>query len=161
MDVKDLIVNQLEFSFETEDWQPPLKVALEGLTAEQASWKPEGIAVNTIWETASHILYYKERLLAQLQGETYPHPIESNDDTFTSGQSEEAWRAFVTRCSDNHERLTQLISNFQEEDLHKEYKGKTFAKMISSINMHDAYHTGQIIQIRKLQGSWVANRSFS
>jgi uncharacterized damage-inducible protein DinB len=161
MDLKNLIVKQLEFSYETEDWQPPLKVALEGLTAEQANWKPEGVAVNSIWETASHILYYKEWLLAQLQGETYSNPVGSNDDTFTSEHSEEAWQAFVSRCKDNHDQLTELITSFQEEDFHKEFKGKTYAKMISSINMHDAYHTGQIIQIRKLQGSWVANRSFS
>lgn len=55
--------------FGTEDWYPPLKDALTGLTAEEANWKPEGVAVNSIWETASHILFYKERLLAQLQGE--------------------------------------------------------------------------------------------
>lgn len=55
--------------FGTEDWYPPLKDALTGITAEQANWKPEGVAVNSIWETASHILFYKERLLAQLQGE--------------------------------------------------------------------------------------------
>jgi hypothetical protein len=32
---------------------------------------------------------------------------------------------------------------------------------LTSIILHDAYHIGQIIQIRKLQGSWPANRSFS
>ncbi|PEL73618.1 serine/threonine protein phosphatase, partial [Bacillus toyonensis] len=25
---------------------------------------------------------------------------------------------------------------------------------------HDAYHTGQIIQLRKLQGSWPTHRSY-
>ncbi|HDR8182963.1 TPA: hypothetical protein QC116_006303 [Bacillus thuringiensis] len=29
-----------------------------------------------------------------------------------------------------------------------------------NILLHDAYHTGQIVQLRKLQGSWPAHRSY-
>jgi uncharacterized damage-inducible protein DinB len=160
MELKDLILKQLEFSFDTEDWYPPLKDALEGVTAEQANWRPEGVAVNTIWETASHILYYKERLLAQLQNETFSNSVQSNDETFESQNTESAWKEIVTRFKENHEKLEKLISSFNEEDFDKDYKGSSYSEMISSISMHDAYHTGQIIQIRKLQGSWVAKRAF-
>lgn len=159
MNVKDLIQKQLEFSYKIEDWYPPLKDALEGLTADQASWKPEGIAVNSIWETATHILYYKERLLAQLRGETFSS-VQSNDDTFVSQNSEEAWQELLTRFDENHDKLERLLSSFSVEDFSKKYKDNSYAKMISSINMHDAYHSGQIIQIRKLQGSWAAKRAF-
>ncbi|WP_442598583.1 DinB family protein [Neobacillus sp. D3-1R] len=159
MQLKELIQKQLEFSYGTEDWYPPLKDALTGLTAEQANWKPEGVAVNSIWENASHILFYKERLLAQLQGETFQHSAQDNDDTFQYC-TELAWEEMLVRCNDNQNKLEKLIGSFTEEDFNKEFNGKSFSKMISSINMHDAYHTGQIIQIRKLQGSWPEKRAF-
>ncbi|HYK74833.1 MAG TPA: DinB family protein [Pseudoneobacillus sp.] len=160
MQTKELLLKQLEYTFHTEDWYPPLKDSLEGLTADQANWKPQGVAVNTIWETVSHILYYKERLLVQLQGETFENSVQSNDDTFTAQNSEDEWNAMLSRLFENHNQLEKLISSFNEEDFNKEFKGSKFAKMISSINLHDAYHTGQIIQIRKLQGSWAAKRAF-
>jgi uncharacterized damage-inducible protein DinB len=158
MNLKELLLKQLVYSYETEDWYPPLKVALEGLTAEQANWKPEGVAVNSIWETANHILYYKERLVAQLQGEAYSNI--DNDKTFDTQTNETDWQKLLARFNDNQQKLENLLNSYKEEDFNRQFKGYSFAKMISSINMHDAYHTGQIIQIRKLQGSWVAKRAF-
>lgn len=157
MQMKDLLMKQLEFTFNTEDWYPPLKDALNGLTEEQANWRPEGVAVNTIRENISHILYYKERLLVQLLGETFNNAAQNNDDTFTSPYT---WKEMLDRLYVNHEKLEKLIGSFNEEDFNKELKGYSYAKLISSINMHDAYHTGQIIQIRKLQGTWAAKRAF-
>ena len=95
MDVKELLMKQVEASFSTEDWYPPLRMAIEGVTADQATWRPEGIAVNTIWETASHLLYYKERLLARLQGTPFNQSVESNDETFTYQGTETEWGEFL------------------------------------------------------------------
>lgn len=114
--------------------------------------------VNSIWETANHILYYKERLVAQLQGEAYSNI--DNDKTFDTQTNETDWKKIPTRFNDNQQKLENLLSSYKEEDFNRQFKGYSFAKMISSINIHDTYHTGRIIQIRKLQGSWVAKRAF-
>lgn len=160
MSVHDLLLKQLDYSSKTEDWYPPLKAALEGLSEEQANFRPTGEAANTIWEIASHILFYKERLLVWLKGEWFISDIKSNDDTFTAFVREETWQSFIKRVEQNSEELERIVNSLSEEDLKKEHKGKNYAQMISSINLHDAYHTGQIIQIRKLQGSWPDKRSF-
>lgn len=36
--------------FDQEGWYPPFVPALDGVTSEEAVWKPEGEAVNSIWE---------------------------------------------------------------------------------------------------------------
>ncbi|EEL34276.1 hypothetical protein bcere0019_27360 [Bacillus cereus Rock3-28] len=41
----------------------------------------------------------------------------------------------------------------------KELKKYTWQQYMN-ILLHDAYHTGQIIQLRKLQGSWPTHRSY-
>lgn len=158
MNLQELLSKQVDYSFKNEDWYPPLKAALEGLTAAQANWKPDGVAINTIWENASHILYFKERLVVHIKGEEFKNIVQSNDDTFTSNHSDKDWKEFLIRVHKNHDELQNLLSKLNEKDLLKEFKGRSFAKMISSINMHDAYHTGQIIQIRKLQGTWAPKR---
>ena len=58
----DLLLNALDSTFDKESWYAPFKHAIEGLTAEQAMWKPSGGATNTIWENVNHLIYYKERL---------------------------------------------------------------------------------------------------
>ena len=44
--------------------------------------------------------------------------------------------------------LEKTIQNADEMSL------KSWAETISNISTHNAYHTGQIIFVRKLQGSW-------
>ena len=36
----DLLLNKLDSTFDKESWYAPFKHAIEGLTAEQAMWKP-------------------------------------------------------------------------------------------------------------------------
>ena len=44
--------------------------------------------------------------------------------------------------------LEKIIQNADETSL------KSWAETIGNISTHNAYHTGQIIFVRKLQGSW-------
>ncbi|MGE7057310.1 DinB family protein, partial [Paenibacillus glucanolyticus] len=50
--------------------------------------------------------------------------------------------------------LRQKIEQMPEEEITES------PQRIASLITHDAYHTGQIIFLRKLQGSWPAKRSF-
>ena len=61
-----------------------LKTALDGVTAEQAAWKPAG-ADNSIWENVNHIIFWTERWLQRYRGElNEPQDVE-NKGTFKSG----------------------------------------------------------------------------
>ncbi|MCS7462153.1 hypothetical protein N0M98_18605 [Paenibacillus doosanensis] len=41
-----------------------------------------------------------------------------------------------------------------DQKLQKELDGITIYQWVSDLALHDIYHTGQIVFIRKLQGSW-------
>lgn len=160
----ELLLHELEITYEREGWFPPLKDALAGVTAEQASWRASGVAANTIWETLNHLLYYKERILARLRGEDMPYTAEDNDATFVQtgdANDEKAWLAAVKRAEEVHRGFYEYLKGRQEEDFDVLMRNEPIGLTLTSIILHDAYHIGQIIQIRKLQGSWPANRSFS
>ncbi|MGG5785304.1 DinB family protein [Bacillus albus] len=152
----DLLLNVLDSTFDKESWYAPFKHAIEELTAEQATWKPSGEATNTIWENVNHLIYYKERLAANLEGREWTHNLDGNDTFYLTEQSNDdmEWNK-VVECSENAQRnLRQVLSAISEKELEQNsLEGK-----LLDIMLHDAYHTGQIIQLRKMQGSWPANR---
>ncbi|MBA4493918.1 DinB family protein [Paenactinomyces guangxiensis] len=164
MSRKEMILDCINQAFNEEAWYPPLEQALKGVTSTQACWRPEGKAANTIWENVNHLLIYKERLLARLSGKAESFSMLSdNDDTFfqSSPDDEAAWQAVVSRTIEVHQALKQKLLSLQESELDTPSPVLPVWQQVTNIVLHDAYHTGQIVQIRKLQGSWPEQRSFS
>lgn len=162
MNVARLLLDGWDASYEKEGWYPPLRDALKGLTAEQAAWRPEGSAVNTIWENVNHLIFYKERLWKRWTGEETGYPAGvTNDDTFAvESRTEEAWQETLARLDAVHRGIRSLLAAASGEELERQIPGKPIETWIYDLLVHDAYHTGAIIQLRKLQGSWPARRSF-
>jgi hypothetical protein len=53
-----------------------------------------------------------------------------------------------------------LLSAMSDADFDRLFSQTSLGLSTFNIIMHDAFHTGQIVQTRKLQGSWPARRSF-
>ncbi len=159
----DLLLRGWAHAYDKEDWYPPLKDALNGLTAAQAGWRPTGEAANTIWENVNHLIYYKKRLLELLIGAEPDHSTSSNDDTFqtqiTHG-TEQDWHNTLAELESVHQKIGDELSSKTDEDMSFLIRNHPLGYRVNSIILHDAFHTGQIVQIRKLQGSWPARRSF-
>ncbi|NBD23228.1 DinB family protein [Paenibacillus glycinis] len=162
MSKTELLLRGWDYAYGQEDWYPPLSDALNGLTAEQAHWRPEGGHVNTVRETVQHLIFYKERLLKRLTGEerAYPEGV-TNDDTFAVPAASQAdWNDALDRLRAIHAGIRAQLAGWTEEDFERKLPTTTFGNWAHSLAMHDAYHTGQIIMVRKLQGSWPERRSF-
>lgn len=156
MNRTDLLLRILDTTYEKESWYAPLKPAIEGLTAEQASWRTDGEATKTIWENVNHLTYYKERLTAQLEGREWNQTLDGNETFYLTEQinDEKEWRAVVERVETAHRGLREAVSKTTDEMLEED----SLEEKLLDIMLHDAYHTGQIIQLRKMQGSWPSHR---
>lgn len=158
----ELLLHGWDRAYGIEDWYPPLKDALQGVTWEQANWRPGQGAANTIWENVNHLIFYKERLLRRLTGEekAYPPGI-GNDDTFGgTGEDEDAWQATLAKLESVHAAIRGKLADMEKKDFDRKLPKTPFGLWVNSLNMHDAYHTGQIVLLRKMQESWPASRSF-
>ncbi|TGB03599.1 DinB family protein [Halobacillus salinus] len=154
MSRNELLLNVLDSTFDKEHWYAPFKNATEGLTAEQATWTPSGESTKSIWENVNHLLYYKERLAVTMEGGEWKNDLDG-DETFhltDQPQSDEEWNQVVERAKEAHHRLRQVLSETSDSEL------ESLEQKLLDIMLHDAYHTGQIIQLRKMQGSWPSNR---
>ncbi|CAG9614998.1 hypothetical protein BACCIP111899_04232 [Bacillus rhizoplanae] len=162
MNRTESLLQNWDFCYDKEDWYPPLADALKVLTAEQADWRPAGEHANTIWETVEHLIFYKERLLKRITGEEsqYPEGL-TNDDTFAvASKTESDWEATQNRLKSVHLGIRERITNLNVDQLQALVTNRPLDEWLNSLILHDAYHTGQIILIRKLQGSWPSRRSF-
>lgn len=151
----EFLLNVLDSTFDKENWYAPLKAAIEGLTAKEASFRPPGEATKSIWENVNHLIYYKERLVATLEGKEWTR-IDGNDTFFITKQTEDDgdWYLTIDRAENVHNKLKGILREMSSEEL----KENALESNLIDIFLHDAYHTGQIMLLRKMQGLWPSHR---
>lgn len=158
-----LLLTLWAYGWDDEQWFVPLAKALEGVGAAEAAWQPAG-GGNTIWQTVNHLNFYNERMLCRLTGTTAPAGPGSNTATFSEpGDPADAagWQATLDRTRSIAEGMRAALARLSDADLDGPWppSGKsTVGTELARWLMHDAYHTGQIVLLRKQQGSWPAER---
>jgi uncharacterized damage-inducible protein DinB len=161
---KETLLKQYDRCWNENGWFVAVRNALEGLTAVQAIWDPEG-STNSIWETLAHISYYNNAYLQRFKGVDYKYDITDNDETFRSGDlSEAAWRAEVAKFDTIMTEWRSLLEAAGEAKFDQSVSAEnpaTWADLIANVNAHNAYHGGQILLLRKLQGSWDSKKGVS
>jgi uncharacterized damage-inducible protein DinB len=144
--LKSVLLEQLKTTHDKENWFAPVNKALAGVTAEQATWT-DGSGNHSIGQLANHLLFWNERQLQKFQGEKVAPFSGNNDETFNSF-SKEQWAETVKKLNDVLSGIEKAVQEADDASL------KEWAETIANISAHNAYHTGQIIYVRKLQKSW-------
>jgi uncharacterized damage-inducible protein DinB len=153
-----MLVAQMTVCYDVNGWFVALKNTLDGLTATEAAWKPEGVD-NSTWEIVSHLNFYNYAYCERFKGVDYKYPVDDNDATFTAAAEadESAWADEVARLDAVMNEFRDLIKQADESKFDEPVSAENPAKwkaLISTINAHNAYHAGQIMLLRKMQGSW-------
>ncbi|MFC5450765.1 DinB family protein [Paenibacillus aestuarii] len=151
------LVLQWDHIWEKEEWIVPVSVALNGLTAKEAAYKPVGGA-NSIWQTLNHMNYYNERLVSRLTGSAFDKSASNNEETFGppgNPDDAESWQATVKHAHAIAKQLRAAIGALTDADLSRPYgASSTLGQELPLWILHDAHHAGQIVLIRKLLGAW-------
>lgn len=146
--LRQVLVDQLKSTHTKKDWFVPVNVAIEGVTAEQAMWKDKS-GNHSIGQLTKHLLFWNERQLVTFKG-LKPADFNGNNDETFSSFDKNSWNETVKKLD---QVLTDLETLIQGAD---EAKLKEWAPTVANISTHNAYHTGQIVFVRKLQNSWDA-----
>jgi uncharacterized damage-inducible protein DinB len=155
---KGNLLKQFATCYDENGWFVAVRKVIEGVTAEQAAWKPDGTN-NSIWESLAHLTYYNNAYVLRFKGEKYEYKVSTNDETFEAPDSptEEDWQGEVDRFDRVMTEFRSLIEVADEAKFDQPVSEKnkaSWAELILNINAHNAYHGGQMLLIRKLQGSW-------
>lgn len=162
--MREMLLEQFTAAFDQNTWFVALKNTLEGVTAADAVWKPEGVD-NSIWEIVSHLNYYNYAYIERFRGVDYQYPSDDNDATFVAGEmNENKWRAETEKLNAILSQFRDLIADAEESKFEEPVSASNSAKwrtLISNISAHNAHHGGQIVLLRKLQGSWDPSKGVS
>ena len=145
--LKSILLEQFKTTHDNQDWFVPASKAVAGLTAEQASWK-DGKGNHSIAQLVSHLIFWDQSNLARLQGKPAPKYGGKNDETFDINVNKETWDQMV-------KDLDRVLADWEKAiEAADDATIQKWAPTIAHVSAHNAYHTGQILYIRKLQGSW-------
>jgi uncharacterized damage-inducible protein DinB len=155
----DVLADQLLANANDPSWYVPFSESVAGLSEEEAFWKPNEES-HSIAEMVQHLLYWNETWQKRYQNShvNAVPPLGSNDESFAIPEN----RTF----SDIKEQLLEVLLQWQglliqeklEGDVDGFPEGARWWAVIGNLSTHNAYHIGQIIYVRKLQGSWKKNR---
>jgi uncharacterized damage-inducible protein DinB len=100
-----------------------------------------------VGQLAYHIWYWDNRSLQQFKGEK-PAPFDGNNnetfDSFTAAQ----WDDLVKKLNQVLTDWDKAVETADDQTIAKN------ASLIAHVGAHNAYHIGQILYVRKLEGVW-------
>jgi len=144
--LKSILLEQLRSTHNKAEWFVPANTAVEGLTAEQATWT-DGKGNHSVGQLAYHLVFWNKQELAKFKGETPVKFSGNNDDTF-NGFDPKKWDETV-------KELDQVLTDWEKAiEAADDAKLKQWASGIAHTGTHNAYHIGEIVMVRKEQGSW-------
>lgn len=151
--LRDELIKALQW----EDAHAGFRKAVEGLTEERLGIKTSNLPYS-IWQLAEHIRITQHDIVEFSIGKDYKHlqwpghywPVHA------SPASMEDWHHTLEAIHTDRQRVIGLVGD-PNHDLFAPFphgSGQHLFREAILIIDHEAYHTGQIILIRKLLGDW-------
>jgi len=142
-------LNDLEqFTTGKNFWQASLLKQIEGLTMQQALYKPSPDR-HGIWQIVRHIAYWKYWALTYLNENKKLNAKEDNWAPMPEVQTEETWQEEIENLRKLNEDCISSAAKLGDEIFNSSDERIVFFRQLL---YHDSYHTGQIGFLRAMQG---------
>jgi uncharacterized damage-inducible protein DinB len=144
--LKGVLLEQLRSTHNEQQWFVSGNTAIQGLTAEQARWT-DGKGNHSVGQLTYHLVFWNKRSLTKFKGEKPEKFSGNNDETFNNFTAKQ-WSDLVKQFDQGMTDWEQAVEAADDATIAKN------ASLIAHIGTHNAYHIGQIVFVRKAQGSW-------
>jgi uncharacterized damage-inducible protein DinB len=135
----------------------PLEQALEGITFEMAGQKPAQLPYS-LWQLIEHLRIAQWDILDFSRNPNY-QTIKWPDDYWPKEKApadEEALQQSLQSIRNDLKAMIQLVED-PANDLYAPFphgNGQTLLREAMLVAEHNAYHTGQIVTVRRFLGDW-------
>ena len=144
-----ILLEQFNACFDQSAWFASAKSVLENLSAEDAVWKPSN-EIHSVCEIIMHLNFYNNKHLRRFK----ELEITNNAHEIAETYSNEGWQNALDEFNSIMFEWKTLIESVTEAKLAKD----DWSSIIAHINIHNAYHIGQIVIVRKLKNNWNAEQ---
>jgi uncharacterized damage-inducible protein DinB len=150
MTLKAVLLEQLRTTHNKAEWFVPANTAVAGLTPAQASWTDKS-GNHSVGQLATHLVFWDRESLAKFKGEK-PAKFDGNNDETFNNFDEKSW-------NDTVKQLDLVMTDWEQAvESADDAKVALWASTIAHVGAHNAYHIGQMVYVRKLQGVWDPNK---
>jgi len=137
-----------------------LEDAFNNISYSLLGERPENLPYS-IWQLAEHIRIAQWDILEFSRNAKHICPKWPDEywPKETSPKSEDAWKECVSNIKENRKSFIDLVKNSGDK-LYKPFEhgdGQTLLKEALVLADHNAYHTAEIIVIRRLLNDWKNN----
>ncbi|MEP7380779.1 MAG: DinB family protein [Gemmatimonadota bacterium] len=154
------LVHLLDAAFHGPAWHgPSLKLALRGVRADRALWRP-GAGRPNAWEHALHCAIGKQKVANRLEPTRrlrFPRQLTSAwwaaaPRLSDAAARERAWREDLALLDDSHQRLIETLARIKVARLQDRHARSRFVlgEHIAGLALHDSYHAGQVALVLRL-----------
>ena len=148
--LKGVLLEQLRTTHNEKDWYVPVMVAVDGITPEQANWT-DGKGNHSVGQLTYHLLYWDRYALQDFKGEKHEKFSGNNNETFNNFDAKQ-W-------ADTVHQLDEVMTDWEKAvEAADDAKLAKNASLVAHVGAHNAYHIGEIVVVRKEQGSWDASK---
>ncbi|MCF7755036.1 DinB family protein [Paenibacillus xylanexedens] len=155
MSYKTILIDQLNACYHDKSWFIPLHDILTDLNAAEAAYvKNEG--EHSIWAIVNHLIFWNEKWLERYIAEQVDGQNSvNNEDTFdidTSNLNDVEWSMTLHRLKTVFSDWNKALEDSEEHKLTREipaYFNAPWWGVVSNLCIHNAYHIGQIMLLKK------------
>jgi uncharacterized damage-inducible protein DinB len=151
MTLAEAFADQIEKSITGPAWYGLSVVeAISDVNAEEALFRlDEGS--HSIWQQVWHLNNWIGVFHNRLNGKETPWLPEEEDWPSTEGLNEREWKKTQATMIESHKGFVEVARKLSDSQLNEQVPGKdySFGFMLQGITQHVAYHTGQIVLVKK------------
>jgi len=155
MDQHQILINELIKLLEGGGAHANFDEAIEGISLETLGKKPANLPYS-IWQLVEHIRIAQWDMLEFSKGENHNSPPwpEGYWVSNVAPADESEWKKSIRQINDDRNTYIELLKH---RDIYKAFPhgdGQSVLREALQIADHNAYHTAEIIIIRRLLGDW-------
>jgi len=151
----DILISELVKLLEGGGAHATLDDALAGIPKDMMGVKPHGLPYS-IWQLTEHIRIAQWDMLEFSKDASHQSPKWPDEywPQESSPANDEAWEQCVQQISADRKAFIDLLKSGDIYEKFAHGDGQSILREALQIADHNAYHTAEIIIIRRLLGAW-------
>lgn len=152
--MKEILLAQFKATFDNAVWFVPLTMAIDGLNAQQASLTINQDN-NSIEQILHHLMYWNDLYLQRYKDKDFRFIEIDNNSTFNNVNKLD-WAQTIDKIRMVFSEWENRLIESEETKLNSIVGNgrRTWHSVIGNLIIHNAYHIGQIVAIRKFHNCW-------
>ena len=141
MTEREMLIGMWDEMWTAYTWTPSWSKSFADLTPKQAAWKP-ATGRNSIWQNLNHISFWRETTMNRIAGKPPTEEVIKKCNFEEPAEvTDAAWNKALHRLEASHQLIRAGLAD-----------AKVPVERLQYLLPHDAYHLGQVMYLRALQG---------